>query len=111
MTFEPPMLRPLPMRFEPVREHLCLEDSLILYGSVVAMVEVFPGASLHLYGPCVGKIIVHPGSKVVVYSTVTGKIRNLGGELVLYGQVVGEVTPNEKGTYLASSARLWHPPR
>ena len=70
---------------------LCLNDNAEIHGMVTGTITVLSGVTLFLYGLCGKNLIVEKNAKTIVHGMVSGNIENRGGNLEVYGLVVGRV--------------------
>jgi cytoskeletal protein CcmA (bactofilin family) len=73
------------------RKEVILKRSTHLSGQVDTNVVVGPGINVQLHGVVSGDVILHIGSELVIHGRVEGNVTNLGGVLVIFGEVAGEI--------------------
>jgi len=75
---------------EEVREHITVEDQLVVRGLAYSGVHVPGGTSLEVRGTVAGGITVDAGGQVVIYGTCDSGLTN-EGQVDLYGTLMGGI--------------------
>jgi cytoskeletal protein CcmA (bactofilin family) len=73
------------------KREMFLKRSTHLSGQVDANIVVGLGINVQLHGVVMGDVTLHEGSELVIHGKVEGNVSNLGGILVIFGEVMGEV--------------------
>jgi cytoskeletal protein CcmA (bactofilin family) len=73
------------------KKKMVLRHSTHLAGQVDADIVVESGINVQLHGIVTGNVLLREGSELVIHGRVDGSVTNLGGVLVIFGNVVGTI--------------------
>ena len=113
-AFQPPPIRirhgidlkVFQCRFDPVLDDLSVYTKMALFAPVSANIAVHRGGVLVVYEICAGNLSVQAGGLAVIYGTVIGTVRNNGGEVHVYGNVLGGLEKIAGKSEVHSTARV-----
>jgi hypothetical protein len=73
------------------KREMVLKRSTHLAGQVDADIMIESGINVQLHGIVTGNVILKQGSELVIHGKVGGNVTNLGGTLVIFGDVGGTI--------------------
>lgn len=88
--------------FATLTEPLSVRGYLAFYGIATRDIQVTKGGVLLLYGTCAGNLYLHAGAKAIIYGFVAGQIENSGGEVHIFGTVIGTLIDTDNKNLAAN---------
>lgn len=74
---------------ETIADDISVYAPMAIFGVAAGNVVIQHGGALLLYGTCAGNVEIRARGRVAIYGTVVGSVTNHGGELHLFGKVLG----------------------
>lgn len=82
-----------------VEKDLVIENDALLSGMIIGNVVVGEGVNFKLNGMVIGNLLISLNSTVRINGTLNGNVKNIGGNLEVYGVISGSLI-KEKGNTL-----------
>jgi len=87
-----------------IEKDTVIEDDLILTGVIIGDVVVKEGINFNLNGVVSGNLLVSNNSTVYINGVLNGNVKNIGGNLEIYGIVKGRLIEISGNTFVDKNA-------
>lgn len=106
----PELLAEFVCQYTPPETDLHVYSKIALFAPSVFPIHVHKGGHLLLLGTAVGNVSVRTGGIAVVYGLVVGEVLNEGGQLQVFGRIIGKLTETAGSTCVHASSQITNVP-